>query len=329
MRVVKITVAVPAFLLFQFSSFAQDSDTTKSRKVLSYITDKFPRTRTFNIEYSQFTPHNYSPELLGEKLPEGKVANLYQLKFDANVNLIRKKTWLLSATVNCRYTGLELDNVSPLISEPKNQKEDFHYHSTALIFTKYSRLFRKAVIYSGSFIVDGSEKHFERVRGFAGATMMLRADRTTKIGIGVVGIVDPSSQTPVMPTFIYERKFNDRWMLDIMLPQRLMIRKEVFGNGRLSVGTELGGTTFYLYGFSGNAGTYQFRQTELNSGLTYEHNLGRSIIGTVRTGVRNIVNSRVFEKSGSFGDYIYKVQPDAAFYFNVGISFNPFKEKNR
>lgn len=329
MRVVKITVVMPAFLLFQLTSFAQGGDTTKSKKLLSYITDKFPGTRTFNIEYSQFTPHKYSSELLGEKLPEGKITNTYQLKFDANVNLVRKKTWFLSATVNYRYTALELENVSPLISEPKAQKEDFHYHASALNFTKYSRLFRKPIIYSGSVIVDGSDKHFERVRGFAAATMMLRADRTTKIGIGIVGIVDPSSQTPVMPTFIYERKFGDRWMLDIMLPQRLMIRKEVFGNGRLSVGTELGGPTFYLYGFSGNAGTYQFRQTELNSGLTYEHHLGRSIIGTVRTGVRNVINSRVFEKGESFGDYIYKVQPDAAFYFNVGISFNPFKEKNR
>src|SRR5688572_18753445 len=103
MRVVKITVVMPAFFLVQLACLAQDSDTSKARKVLSYITDKFPRTRTFNIEYSQYAPHNYSSALLGEKLPEGRVTSLYQLKFDANVNLVRKKTWFLSATVNYRY----------------------------------------------------------------------------------------------------------------------------------------------------------------------------------------------------------------------------------
>ena len=99
------------------------------------------------------------------------------------------------------------------------------------------------------------------------------------------------------------------------------MRKNVFQNGRLSLGTELGGTSFYLYS---NTKRYEYRQVEINSGATYEHTLGANIIGTLKTGIRAAPSSRIFEKQESFNNFMFEANAKPSFYFNVGISYNPF-----
>lgn len=287
-------------------------------KVRAFFADKIPQNRDLNIEFTQTTPYSFSSKLQGSELPDQKVKSFQQIKAGANIYFIKNRSWLLSTALNYRYTGI--DTEEPVISGGE-KKNDYHYHSEALNLSYFLKLWGKTAIYSASISTDGSDQHFERIRGMVSASVILKATPKTKILIGLAGIIDPSSQIPVLPVFAYESRFNNGWLLDVLLPQKVLIRKNISSNGRLSLGSEMDNTSFYVYRSSR---TYEFRQLEINSGVIYEHNLGSNFIGTLKTGIRAIPQARAFDKEESFKDYIFQASFKPSFYFNVGISYNPF-----
>ncbi|RQO33722.1 hypothetical protein DBR39_22360 [Chryseobacterium sp. KBW03] len=309
-----------ALLPIKSIMYAQKKDSIPL-KVRAFYADKIPQSRNFNIEYTLVTPSSFSSQLHGQDLPDNKVKSFQQVKADANIYFIKKKNWLLSTALNYRYTSISNEN--PVIPGTETE-ENFHYHSEAINLVYFSRLFKKTAIYSANISVDGSDQHFERIRGLVTASLILKATPKTKISLGLAGIIDPSSQIPVLPIFTLENRFNNGWVLDILLPKKVLVRKDVFSNGRISLGTEMDNTSFYTYR---NNSTYEFRQVALNSGAIYEHNLGGNFIGTFKTGLRANINSRAFNKQDSFNDYIWKGTYKPSFYFNVGISYNPFERR--
>lgn len=181
------------------------------------------------------------------------------------------------------------------------------------------------MVYSSSVMVDGSEKHFERVKGIFTGTMVLKANQRTKMTAGFLISIDPSAPTPFVPTFSYEHKFNNGLIADVVLPRSVYLRKFVFNhNGRISFGSELDRTAFYLYKLDGTNQKYEYGQMDINSGLAYEHAIGKHFMLTAKSGIKYTPSGRIFKKEDSFADPVYKVSPDPTFYFNIGISFNPF-----
>ncbi|WP_080779582.1 hypothetical protein [Chryseobacterium phocaeense] len=69
---------------------------------------------------------------------------------------------------------------------------------------------------------------------------------------------------------------SDGLLLNVLLPQKVLIRKNISSNGRLSLGSEMDNTSFYIYRSSR---TYEFRQLEINSGAIYEHNFCLYFVG--------------------------------------------------
>lgn len=287
-------------------------------KVRAFIADKFPQNRNFNIDFTQNSPYRFSSKLLGADLPDNKVKSFRQLKANTNIYLIKNKSWILSTSLNYRYTAFDTEEK---ITPETGKQSDFHYHSEAVNLNYFSKLFNKTAIYTASASIDGSEQHFERIRGMVTASIILKATPKTKMIVGLAGFIDPSSQIPILPIFTYENKFNNGWVLDILLPKKMLVRKDIFANGRISLGTEIDNTSFYMYK---NNRTYEFRQLEINSGAIYEHNLGSNFIGTLKTGIRAVPQARVFDKAESFKDYIFEASYQPSFYFNVGLSYNPF-----
>lgn len=309
-----------AFFPFKNIVSAQKRDSIPN-KVIAFVTDKFPQARDLNIEYTQLTPYNYSSAFQGADLPDNKVKNFSQINANANIYFIKNRKWMLSTALNYRFTSIETENATSLFSSETSNKADFHYHSEALNFTYFSKLFNKIAIYSATASVDGSDQHFERVRGMLTGNIILKANAKTKMTLGLALMVDPSIQVPVFPIFTYEHKFDNGWVADVILPQKLLMRKEIFSNGRISLGSEMSNTSFYLYQ---SDKTYEFRQLAINLGSIYEHNLGSNFIGTLKAGLRIMPTTRIFDKEESFKDYIFKANAKPSFYFNVGISYNPF-----
>lgn len=331
---IKQTLIVLGMLTLSAASFSQSKDSIPGikrdsldlpKRVVTAAADKFAFTRPLNIEFTNVAGYTYKSERGKDKLPDSKVNKFEQTKVSANVNFIKKKTWLLGATLGYRGTSTEAEVVQQGRDENLVIKNDFHYLFSAVSFTYFSTLFNKRTFYSSTLLVDGSEKQLERVKAIFTGTMLLKANLKTKMTVGLMVNVDPSAQTPIIPTFSYEHKFNNGLIADITLPRNMYLRKFMLkNNGRLSIGMELDQTTFYLYNLEGFDHTYEYRQLDINSGLVYEHALGKYFMLTGKSGIKLTPNGRLFRKEDTFGDPLYQITPDPTFYFNVGVSFNPF-----
>lgn len=312
---------------------AQQIDTIKtvnvqqntSQIVKREIAEKFPKTRLLNIEFNQMAPYNYNSKYLGEDLGEKKIKNVSQVNISSNINIIKQKKWSLSTILNYQYinTKTEASDIFKNTYNFQETQQDFHYFSTSVNAGYYSKLFGKTMIYSGTATVDASDKNVERLRGLVTATMVLKATPKTTMTIGLVGLIDPNAIVPAFLSFSYEHKFNQGWTLDVILPKYVYIRKNLSENSRLSFGNELGGTLFYIYN---QDKAYTFNQLDLNSGFLYEQHLGNSFILSAKTGMRYSPSSRLMEKNADYKDFILDSKVKPAFYFNLGISFNPFKK---
>jgi len=90
------------------------------------------------------------------------------------------------------------------------------------------------------------------------------------------------------------------------------------------LGSNLDGAQFYLYNLDGSKQTYEYRQLDINSGLVYEQGIGKYFVLTAKTGLKMIASGRILRKQDTFKNYIFEFKPDPTFYFNIGVSFNPF-----
>lgn len=332
MEMIKKAALILCIVFSSVKGFSQTTDTiVKNKKdsinvpkrAIAYAADKFAIVRPLNIEFTHSSPYNFTSERANTSLPEGRVNDFSQAKISANFNFIKRKTWLLGTTLSYRYTSAEADMTDPFTEERKTIDNQFHYLSSSVNFSYFSTLFKKRTIYSSSIIVDGSDQHFERIKGLFTGVMVLKANQKTKMTVGLLVNIDPSAQTPVIPVFTYEHKFNNGLIADITLPKSIYLRKYVFNAGRVSLGTELDRTSFYLYNIDGTSQRYEYRQLDINSGLIYEHAIG-DFVFTGKTGMKFTPSGKLFRKEDSFNDAVYETKPESSFYFNVGVSFNPF-----
>ncbi|MBF0650725.1 hypothetical protein IR083_18040 [Dysgonomonas sp. GY75] len=332
MEVFKRMVLVLGILIFSIQSFSQNNDSippmakeglNPSQRAAAIAAAKFTIARPLNIEFTQLMPYNFTLKDGNNSYPDSKVKGLAQAKINTNINIIQKKNWLFGTTLGYNYISVKADMTEPFSQTTKNVDNDFHYFHAAANVAYISTLFKKRTVFTSSIIVDGSEKHFERIRGLLSGTMVLKANERTKMSVGFVIPIDPLSEVPFIPTFSYEHKLRNGLIVDIILPKNLYLRKHVFSNGRLSLGAEMDGTTFYLYNIDGTDQKYQYRQLDINSGFVYEHLIANSFLITGKAGVRFTPSGRLFRKQDSYSDPVLKMSADPAFYFNIGISFSP------
>lgn len=328
------TIATLSMLVLSVDCLSQSTDSIPKvkkdtlnlpKRLVAVVADNFAVTRPLNFEFSNTAPYSYTSEQGNDKLPDSKVRKFQQIKMSANFNFIKRKSWLLGATAGYKGTSVETEIVHPGTTENTIFKDDFHYLFSAVSFTYFSTLFKKRTFYSSTIMVDGSDKYVERVKGIFLATMLLKANQKTRMTVGFMVNIDPAAQIPAIPTFSYEHKFDNGLIADIVLPRSMYLRKFVFKrNGRLSVGMELDQTNFYMYNLDGTRQKYEYRQLDINPGMVYEHAIGKYLMLTAKSGMKLSPNGRIFKKESSFGDPVYEIKPDPSFYFNVGVSFNPF-----
>jgi len=328
----KKTLFLVSSALLCLNAAAQDTETNK-QKAQSAIADKFPFARVFDVKYVQYLPQDFDSRLLGDDFISGRIKNKSKLNIAANIPVIMKPKWNITASASYKYEHAELEQVKDFSGAPQtyyNGSNDFHYLSAAVSFTGFTTLFKKMFIYNASFIADGTEKDAQRIKGFVGGTFVLKANAKTKITAGLIVLIDPASPVPAAPVFTLEHKFNNGWIADIILPQRLFLKHNVFENGRISIGTELIADGFYLNSSApGFAKVYDYRQLELRSGVTYEHWFGDGLIGTAKVGLANVFNSRITERGESTNDYIFSTNQDGTGYFSLGFSYDPFTNRKK
>jgi hypothetical protein len=326
----KISPLFNLLILVSLSGYSQINDTvTAAKGTRRYINDKFPTTRAFDLQYEQLGAVNYDARFLGD-VERGRIENHSKLKFASNIKLYtsESKRFFITNSFRYKYESYELGNNNNAISDSdfEKQKREFHYFSNAVSATYFTSLFRKPVLYNATVTGDANDKAFQRVKGFVSATMIMKNTESTTITIGAIAFADPSSIVPFVPVFSYEHQFmNSSWQLDIILPQRIMVKRGLLENGRISLGTEINNENFYInFNDDRLKGVYELNQLELKSGITYEYEFFKNFIGTFKGGFNNVVNSRITLRGEKTSKYVIENKQGTQIYFNLGFSYNPF-----
>lgn len=310
-------------LFILVKGFSQNKEDDIPQSAIISTADKLAIVRHLNFEFTHLLPYNFTSEQGSNYLPKSRVNSFFQARLSANFNFIKRKTWLFGATLAYRYNDVVTKMTDPFSGNDTTLDDEFHYFFSSVNFSFFNTLFRKRTIYTSSFMIDGSGQHIERIRGIVSGVIVLIANQRTKLIVGALINIDPSVQIPIIPIFTYEHKFNNGLIADITLPKGMYLKKYIHTNGRLSFGAEMDRISFYLYNIDGTPQKYEYRQLDVNSGLIYEHAVGNFLI-TTKTGVKLTPSGRLFRKEDSFAEPVYQTKPDPTFYFNLGISLNPF-----
>lgn len=320
----------PAILILSFlcsALNAQESDNNKAQ-IQKSINDKFSVTRTFDLQIDQYLPANFDSKLFGQDYQSGEVANYTKLRLTTNIPIIKKPKWTVTGTLRYKYNSLQFKKLENRINPDiplHDYKDDFHYFSGTLSYTYFSKLFNKPFIVNGSLGYDASDKGSGRLKGIVGGTFVLKKTDRTRISLGAIVFIDPAAPIPAAPIFAVEHQFrNSAWTMDLILPQRLLFKRSLLKNGRISIGSELGGDNFYVSntGFGSNS-MYDFRQMELKTGITYEYAV-KNLIFSFKGGMSNMFQDQLIEKGKLSKDYIFELNRKASGYFTFGVSYNPF-----
>lgn len=178
------------------------------------------------------------------------------------------------------------------------------------------------MVYNLNLMLDASDKGYEYMSANLVGLMVLKKNANTTFTLGVVATFDKTSVIPVFPLVSYEHKFrNSQWSFDMFFPKHIYLRRVMFTNGRLSLGTELSKNRFFGHpDIAGLERSYNVVKRELKTGLVYEHYMNRHFIVSFRGGVVNTLEWKITTKTSRKA--IINYSPDMNMYFNIGFSYN-------
>jgi len=324
----KKTIIIAQLLLITAFVNAQQVKESLQKEIVETSKEKFSGEKLFHFEYTQGGSRDFDSELFDQKYQDAKIKN--QEKFSASVSIpiYKKNRWEIVASGSYQFNRFEFEDISndlsPIYFE-RNGTADFHYLATEISIHRFSQLFNKPIMYMGSIKGDGYEKDFGRIKANLGFNILLMNNERTTLGIGAMAFSDPSELFPCIPLFVFNHKFrNSKWELDMLLPDKIQFQRAIGQNGRLSVGSYLENTGFYIENKGPGKDLLEYTQLELKTGFKYEHRINHFLIASLQAGVQNFLDSKLLEKGESSSNDIYNNSQDMTGYIQVGISITPF-----
>lgn len=295
--------------------------------------EQFPPIRAFQLQYEGLGKRNFSSKLHHQPFQQGEIQNERRLSVDANIPLYIKPQFIVTAALRYSSANMRFSNVSVANPDESYLKQSghqtFQYFAATESFTYFSLLFHKPVIYNANLIIDGNQNNVKRVYGFVTTTLVIKNSEYTTIGLGLIGFIDPAAAVPALPILAMRLSFqHSAWWVDCMLPRYILFKRPLFRTSRLSLGSELNGNIFYVNPSALEpSDTYQFNQFEIRTGATYEQKISKHFILSIRGGYQNILFAQLAPINKPISNYVYQTKPDGALYYNIGLSYNIFKQK--
>lgn len=269
------------------------------------------------INNAEYTQRDRNKNIIGE----GQ-AQTTRFRAFASMPVYQKEKIVIST--NVLYTHESISNYTKTQVSGPLTKSTIQINDVDLTLSGVYRgiLWKRPVIHTANIIVSSPNLiHVKKVSAMASSSMIFVKGVQTRYSLGLLFVLDPVIAVPVIPMFTYWHRFdNPLWELDVVLPQKIMLRRSDFLNGWLSIGTELYGNSFFTPESTQLPGNYEYRYADLFSGVGYERMLGKLIVG-VRTGFRSTVQGRMLKVYNRNKDYVFDTKNKTVPYFNLHISW--------
>ncbi len=269
------------------------------------------------VNNADYTQRDRNKEILGE----GQ-AQVTRFRAFASTPVYQQKKLTFSTSI--LYTHEDISNYTREAPSNPLVKNTMQVNDVDLTLSGIYQgvLWRKPVIHTASIILSSPNLiHIKRVSVIGSSSVIFVKGLQTRYSLGLLYLLDPSMALPIIPMFTYWHRFNNPlWEADVLLPQKIILRKAGFLNGWLSIGTELYGNGFFAPESTQLIGNYEYRYTDLFSGVGYERMFGKLMLG-VRTGFRSTIQARMLKVYNRNSDYLFDTKNNTVPYINFHMSW--------
>lgn len=219
----------------------------------------------------------------------------------ASYEFLKKTHITLSA--NLRYqtvtTGFRQSDLDTLCSpDAINLNGTHHMGQAGITATARAMLFGKPMMGIGIVNSEWGKGGFNRVSATLMALLMLKADRSTQFGVGVLGMVNTTSRMPVFPVFFYRHRINPQWLINLY-GGMLGVDYNATPNDLFSIGADVDVKSFYFRpGVEWLPKTCRYTQTNFRPMLKYRRRILTNLYFDAQTGYAVNMRTRVNAVNG-------------------------------
>lgn len=254
----------------------------------------------FSIKSKKGEPYRNDPNYnnVSDSPGEVKVQAVHGLHLNVNYPVISKSSLIVSLTAQYQESrfifedpkgyslyqslndrGLRTGGIGTTIFKPLNESRFMIFQAQADIngdfkASELGTAFSSGLTFSGAFVY-GWKKN-DRFMWGIGVTRTYRGGETLHI-----------------PILLYNRTFNDRWGIEVLLPARLHFRRNFSPKSLLQLGYEIVGNSYHISNVSTQVGSdlrpyddLQLRRSEVKIRAIYEQALKNFIWISVQAGFR-------------------------------------------
>ncbi|MEM9836555.1 MAG: hypothetical protein AAF828_08640 [Bacteroidota bacterium] len=271
---------------------------------------------------------------------EQRVRFLEQLTFKFKVPVINQPSFKFLLGYEWDSEKYFFDNLDPiregvpptmwqLLNERRLKSTKLSAYASKSWDDKFYSTFRIRLSLNGDY--DGLLDFGEDYRTYsAGAGFGKKVSEDEEWGVGITFSTN-KARTVVIPFFLYNKTWNDRWGLESALPAQVFLRHNINGDIRnaLLIGAKFD-SRFYAINSLGDAGRYEnldrffLRNNGIRTQIHYEHNLGSWFWLYAQGGMMIPVNARFNALSDVNRDL--QTQMGARPFFRIGVFVAPPKE---
>lgn len=261
----------------------------------------------------EFTGHS-------KLLHSGTASDAYVTNVRLSVPVMKIHSGTLSLSGHYNYMHQEFKPQMPAASAGYVHFDDKHHTwGAAAMYNFRSTLWGKMLMGHAVINAECSRYGFERISGFAAATMLIKRTEYSSFSAGAVLLLNSASRWPLFPFVTYWRKFNDKWQLSLVMPQ-CHVQYNISQKDKLMLGTTIGGEHYYIRPKHAELpSTCMYSRSYVRPELVYEHSFTPLMRCSVRCGSIFYINGRLNSDSGN-RKYV-EIEHDASAFVQVAFSY--------
>ncbi|TDB63338.1 DUF6268 family outer membrane beta-barrel protein [Arundinibacter roseus] len=252
------------------------------------------------------------------------------LRLDSNIPLISKNNIIVNLTASyweSRY-DIEESTVSPGHQIALNHARHPLRTSTlgTLIFKpldeKHFLIFQAEAALNGNYNFGTIKPDFGLMKYSATAIYGWKYDDNRNFGLGVTRTYR-GGRVLHIPVLLWNRTFNDRWGMELLLPARGHARYNFSTKSMLMFGYELEGQSYHVQSAPNSNTTYGFsqmelRKSEIRARVSWDKSLTDFIWFNIQAGVRPMYRYDLAPKENA--DAFISNRMGMPLYFRIGLN---------
>lgn len=314
---------------------AQNQTDTLTTQLRRYVARNFSEARTFNLYWEVNPTLDYTLKQNGRLLERGEMQEINTVKFSTTLPVLLLKKFSLYANGQANFYQFKAINnangaTSSIFSSAAVDDDGYNYYKGAISGTYRTKIAGKPLMLNANISGDGWSKGFEEVQGTFSALLVFNQTGTTNFSAGLYGMTH-FIKVPVLPIIIYWHQFNPKLCIDITLPSRAYLRYQFLNNHRLSIGTSMESEQFYMKpGLDNLPDVCLYNKATIKPEIVYEYIINKHFYLIARGGGVGVINGGFYKtnRKGINGDPYVKVNHPMTLFFNIGISYNLFKDRD-